>query len=153
VSVDFDERVARLEARASILDVAARYCHGADGRNEEVFMSVWHPDAVWDVGSHRFVGHDQILEAVSRQWSTFRSMHHVTSNSVVELIDPHGARGRHDVVSLTTLADGQNLLTVGQYEDSYSLRSGSWRIEERRASVATTVNLSSEFGELGSSKN
>jgi len=139
--MDFDERLARLEARANIAELAARYCHGADGRDADSFRSVWHPDAVWDVGAHRFIGHEQILEAVSRQWSMFRSMHHTTSNATIELTDSDRARGRHDVLTLTTLADGEHLLSTGHYEDIYSLRGGAWRLDERRAIVETTVSL------------
>lgn len=136
-----EQRLDRLESRAAILDLVARYCHGADGRDADAFRSVWAADAVWDVGTHRFAGLDEILDAVARQWSAFASMHHSTSNSVVQIHSDDEATGRHDVLSVTVMPDGRRLLTTGQYADRYSRAAGRWAIAERVASVTSTSEL------------
>jgi hypothetical protein len=144
--VDIDQRLDLIESRFAILELTARYCHGADGRDAEVFRSVWHPDAVWDVSSRRFVGRAAISEAVEHQWRSFESMHHSTSNSVVEFSSDTSATGRHDVLALTTLLDGRCLLSAGRHVDRYIRSGGVWAIAERRASVTSSVEIASSAG-------
>lgn len=137
-----EQRLDRIESRLAILDLVAAYCHGADGRDEQLFRSVWHDDAVWLAAPHRFVGLGEIVAAVARQWDAFASMHHSTSNSVVRFVSDDEATGRHDVLTLTVFADGRRLLSTGQYVDRYTRRDGRWALAERSASVTTMVELS-----------
>ncbi len=139
--MSFELRLDRIESRGAILDLVAAYCHGADGRDEQLFCSVWHDDAVWQAAPHRFVGLDEIVAAVARQWDAFTSMHHSTSNSVVQFVSDDEASGRHDVLTLTVFHDGRTLLSTGQYLDRYTRRNGRWAFAERSASVTTTVEL------------
>lgn len=137
-----EERLARLEAERDILRLAARYCHGADDLEVAAFLEVWVPDAVWNVGAHRFRGTVEIEEAVRRQWAATTAMFHGTSDSLID-VGVDEARGRHDVVSLAVLADGRRLLTTGRYEDVCARTSVGWRIQERRAIVVTSVEIPS----------
>lgn len=139
--LSIEQRLDRMESRAAILDLVARYCHGADGQDADVFRSVWAADAVWDVGAHRFFGRDEIVDAVARQWRAFASMHHSTSNSVVQFASDDEATGRHDVLSVTVMPDGRRLLTTGQYVDRYTRVAGRWAIAERVASVSSSTEL------------
>lgn len=139
--MDLDRRLDHIESHIAIRDLTARYCHGADMRDAEVFRSVWHPEAVWDVSSRRFTGHEEISEAVSHQWRSFESMYHSTSNAVVDITSDIEATGHHDVLALTTLLDGRVLLSSGHYADSYTRVGGLWVITERHATVRTTVEL------------
>lgn len=130
-------------SRAAIVALVVGYGRGADGRDASLFRSVWHGDAVWTVPPHRFDGHDQILDAVARQWSVFESMHHSTSRSTIEFLSDDEAVGRHDVESLTVMPGGRQLLTTGTYVDRYTRRSGRWAIAEREATAADTVEVQS----------
>ena len=144
--MDLERRLDLIESRMAILELTARYCHGADTRDAGVFRSVWHPEAVWDVSSRRFTGHEEISEAVSHQWRSFASMHHSTSNSVVVITSDIDATGHHDVLALTTLHDGRVLLSSGHYADRYVRSGGLWVIAERHATVTTTVEVVSSVG-------
>lgn len=136
------DRIADKDAsRAAIVALVAAYGRGADDRDASLFRSVWHGDAVWIVPPHRFAGHDQILDAVARQWSAFESMHHSTSGSTIEFLSDDEAVGRHDVESLTVMPGGRQLLTTGKYCDRYTRRGGRWSIAEREATVSETVEL------------
>lgn len=139
--MSIEQRLDRIESRVAILELVAAYCHGADGRDEQLFRSVWHDDAVWQAAPHRFVGIDEIVAAVARQWDAFASMHHSTSNSVVHFDSDDEATGRHDVLSLTVFPDGRRLLSTGLYVDRYTRRDGRWGFAERTASVTTTIDL------------
>lgn len=46
--VELSERVARLEARAGILDCVQRYARGMDRRDRALLRSAYHDDAVDD---------------------------------------------------------------------------------------------------------
>jgi SnoaL-like domain len=41
-----EDRLDEIESRFAIADLVARYCEGTDTPDVEVFMSVWHDDAV-----------------------------------------------------------------------------------------------------------
>jgi hypothetical protein len=136
-----ERRLARLESERDLARLAAEYCHGADDRQIETFLAVWEPDAVWDVGPHRFTGVAEIEAAVRRQWDAFDGMLHTTSNPVIEFDTESLARGRLDVVSVAVLADGRRVLTTGRYDDVYARGADGWRIRERRAVVTTSTEL------------
>src|SRR5664279_6258282 len=53
-------RVQRLEDRVALEELVSAYCRGADSRDPALFESVWHENAVWDVGNHVFRGHEEI---------------------------------------------------------------------------------------------
>lgn len=127
-------RLDRLEAVIEIQRLVADYCHGADKRDADRFLSVWHPDGVWDVGGPVFTGAEQIRQAVARQWEVFGQMHHWTTNLAVD-VDGDVAHGTCDASALTHLTDGTWRLTAGSYHDRYERRDGRWRIAHRRAVV------------------
>jgi len=135
-----EQRVQRLEDRVALEELVSAYCRGADGRDRALFESVWHEDAVWDVGNHVFRGHKAIVSAVERQWEAFQSMHHWTTNSSYD-IDGDCAAAEHDVAALTTLTDGSYVLSAGHYSDEFERRGGIWRLTKRAATVMATVDL------------
>ncbi len=144
--MDTERRLDFIESRIAILELTARYCHGADGRDAELFLSVWHPDAVWDVSSRRFAGRDEISEAVSHQWGVFEMMHHSTSNSVIKITSDTDATGYHNVLAIVMDLDGRTLLSSGRYIDRYTRADGQLVIAERRATVTATVEVASSEG-------
>lgn len=137
-----ERRVQRLEDRVALEELVSAYCRGADGRDPALFESVWHEDAVWDVGNHVFRGHEEIVPAVERQWEAFQSMHHWTTNSSYD-IDGDCAAAEHDVAALTILPDGSCVFSAGRYIDEFERRGGIWRLAKRAATVVATVDLPS----------
>ena len=59
-------RVDELESRAALRDLVTDYCQGFDRKNWEQFISIWHVDAVWEIGPPfgTFSGHQGIRQAV-----------------------------------------------------------------------------------------
>ncbi len=59
-------RVDQLESRASLRDLVTDYCQGFDNHDWDQFISIWHEDAVWEIGPPfgTFYGHDGIRQAV-----------------------------------------------------------------------------------------
>lgn len=47
LTAGLDARVDQLESRWALHGLASNYCHGVDKRDMELFMSIWHDDAVW----------------------------------------------------------------------------------------------------------
>jgi ketosteroid isomerase-like protein len=139
--MDLERRLARLEDEREILRLAARYCHSADDRDVETFMSLWSDDAVWDVGAHRFTGVTEIEQAIRRQAASVETALHALSNSVIDVESHDDAFGRHDVITVTVLRDGRRMLLTGTYRDRYAREVDGWRISERRASVTSTSSL------------
>ncbi len=134
-SPDILDHIASTQA---IQRLCAEYCHGADKRQLDRFLAVWHPDAVWDVGTFRFTGHDEIADAVTRQWQLLPQMHHWTSNTSVTL-DGELATAESDVSTMTQLDDGSWLLSGGTYLDAYARRAGEWRLTRRSARVHVSM--------------
>ncbi|MEG3614098.1 nuclear transport factor 2 family protein [Isoptericola haloaureus] len=141
---DLEERLDRLESTQALYRVVAEYAHGADNRDLSRFLATFHPDATWDVGVARFVGHDQIRAAIEHQWDSQPQMHHWTSNTSITLTGRDAAEGVSSVAALTRRADGRWLLSAGSYLDSFERRAGSWAIATRRAVVHSSVDVTGD---------
>ncbi len=116
------------------------YCHGADERDLIRFLSVWHPDATWDVGGPTFTGHAEIRWAIERQWESLARGHHWSTGLEVE-VDGDSAVGRSVAHALTRGSDGTWRLSVGEYADLYARRDGRWAILRRTATVTSSTVL------------
>ena len=141
IRMTLEQRVQRLEDRAALEELVAAYCRGADTEDADLFSSVWHKDAIWDVGTHVFHGRKEIMTAVARQWDAFPSMHHWTTNSRY-FIAGDRASADHDVAALTALGDASSVLSAGHYRDEFERRDGNWKLTKRTAAVLTTVDVS-----------
>lgn len=143
-------RLDRLEAIEEIRDLVHRYSWGADHRDEEVWRSVWAPDAVWQVGPERsFTGIEEIVDAVAWQWRTFPQMLHATSNHRVSASGDSGS-GLADVVVMVCLShddggDGRWVVGGGTYRDTYVRRDGVWLISRREATDSFLTGAHATF--------
>jgi hypothetical protein len=81
-----EERVQVLEDREAIRELIAKYCRGVDGRNEDLFMSIWSDDASYRIGGPfgDHTGLEQIKGILHGLWSAFTEMHHWATNVVIE---------------------------------------------------------------------
>lgn len=91
-----EERLARLEARADISDLVARYAHGADRKNDPAILGpLFAEDAVWTAeGFGELVGRDAIargLAAVAAERVTW-SIHYMVSPHIELAPDLRTAR-------------------------------------------------------------
>ncbi len=44
------QRIDELESRAALRDLVTDYCLGFDTHDWDRFISIWHADAVWEIG-------------------------------------------------------------------------------------------------------
>ncbi len=132
-------RVADLESRSAIRDLASDYCHGFDKRDFDRFLAIWWEDCVWDIGPPfgRFEGHAGIHEAIyDVLWPAWGETHHLTTNLRVEFEGPENARSMCDVDCVGTLADESTCTIVGAtYYDQLQQREGIWKILQRKVTI------------------
>lgn len=135
---DLVARLDRVESELAIRRLAADYAHGADKRQIDRFLSVWHDDGVWVAGDE-FSGHDAIRQAVERQWDGFAQMHHLNGNHVID-ITGDSATGESDVLVSVEIEPGRWVRSGGTYVDMYERRAGVWKISRREATTGFTLD-------------
>ena len=89
-------RVDELESRAALRDLVSDYCLGFDNHDWDRFISIWHDDAIWEIGPPfgTFIGHEDIREAVVEVlYPVWRETHHLTSNLRLSFSDADHAHG------------------------------------------------------------
>jgi len=128
-----EQHLAEHESRIRIAELVANYCRGCDGRDEDLFMSIWHPDATYAVGGpfDAYEGHEGIRRGIHEIWASLPETHHWTTNLVVELSDGDHAHGESDVVCHCIDNDGVFMLVAASYHDDFDRRDGIWRIAHR----------------------
>ena len=132
-------RVDELESRIAIRDLVSNYCHGFDKRNYDLFLSIWWPDCVWDIGPPfgRFEGHQGIHTAIHEVlWPAWKESQHLTTNLVIEFDDPDNATSVCDVDCVGTLQAEPACQIVGAtYSDTLQRREGLWKIKQRAVQI------------------
>ncbi|MEV8273151.1 nuclear transport factor 2 family protein [Microbacterium sp. NPDC077184] len=145
---DINLRVDRLESESSIRRLVAEYCHGADKRDIDRFLSVWTPDAVWQMSADvSFRGKDAIERVVRAQWRAFAQYVHWTTN-VSLVVSGDTADGECDVAVLVRLHNGRWIRSGGTYRDRYRRLDGTWFIAHRDASIGFDIDLPAEASEV-----
>lgn len=122
-----EERIARIEDRDQIRETIARYAHGLDLPDRDVFASVWTPDAVYRVDEP--FGEVRGVEAIVAAWDTFQTifvdMHHHTMNVIVD--GPDGDRASSVSFALVTGTDAEGTAWTASciYYDQFVKRDGA----------------------------
>ena len=127
-------RIDELESRAALRDLVTDYCLGFDNHNWEQFISIWHSDAIWEIGPPfgTFNGHEGIREAVfDILYPVWRESHHLTSNLRLEFDGPDRARGVCNVDCMGATNDDIVQMISATYSDDFERRDGVWKIAKR----------------------
>lgn len=127
-------RVDELESRAVLRDLVTDYCLGFDNKDWNRFVSIWHPDAVWEIGPPfgNFNGHEGIHKAVYEAlYPVWRETHHLTSNLRVTFSDPDHAHGMCNVDCMGATRDDVVQMISATYTDDFERRDGVWKIAKR----------------------
>lgn len=138
---DIDARIAalmrqvdELQSRAAIRDLVTDYCLGFDNHEWDRFISIWHPDAVWEIGPPfgSFTGHAGIHKAVHEiLYPVWRETHHLTSNLRLTFRDPDHASGVCNVDCMGATRDDVVQMINATYTDDFERRDGAWKIAKR----------------------
>lgn len=126
-----EERVARLEARAEISDLAARYFLATDDDDYDTLAQCFTQNATFAAsgfsgGSGREAIIEFLKEARSGMGQTVHTLHYVH----VELIDDKNATGTVSA-HLELGLGATTVLAAVRYYDAYCFEDGAWRISER----------------------
>jgi len=127
-------RIDELESRAALRDLVSDYCIGFDTHDWDRFISIWHPDAVWDIGPPFgvFDGHAGIRKAVfDVLYPVWRETHHLTSNLRVTFVDADHARGTCNVDCMGATKDNVVQMISATYTDDFERRNKVWKIAKR----------------------
>jgi gamma-hexachlorocyclohexane dehydrochlorinase len=127
-------RVDELESRIALRDLVSDYCLGFDNRDWERFISIWHPDAVWEIGPPfgTFTHHEGIREAVHDVlYPLWRETHHLTTNLRLSFDDPDRAKGICNVDCMGATSDDVVQMISATYTDDFERRDGVWKIARR----------------------
>jgi gamma-hexachlorocyclohexane dehydrochlorinase len=131
-------RVDELESRAALRDLVSDYCLGFDNHDWDRFISIWHHDAIWEIGPPfgTFIGHEGIREAVVEVlYPVWRETHHLTSNLRLSFSDPDHAHGVCNVNCMGATADDIVQMISATYTDDFERREGVWKIARRNVVI------------------
>ncbi len=132
-------RVDELESRATLRDLVSDYCIGFDSHDWDKFISIWHTDAVWEIGPPfgTFSGHEEIKQAVDEILYPFwRETHHLTTNLNVNFTDADHADGVCNVDCMGASNEGGIVQMVNAtYTDNFERREGVWKIARRKVDL------------------
>jgi hypothetical protein len=129
-----ERKLDELESRAAIRDLVTDYCQGFDNHNWEQFISIWHEDAVWEIGPPfgTFENHEGIRQAVEEVlYPAWRETHHLTSNLKLNFSDSDHCSGVCDTDCMGATADDIVQMISATYSDEFERRKGIWKIARR----------------------
>ncbi|KJE21727.1 SnoaL-like domain [Frankia torreyi] len=138
--------VEELLSRAQIIELGAKYCVGIDRGDQTTFLSIWHPDGEYIIGTRtgRFRGLAELPQAITFVQQSYQSTHHWATNHIVRLLDGERAEGSSDSFAICVGHDGLPSLVAASYDDLYLRLDGEWRIRTRivrRWFVSEPMNL------------
>jgi uncharacterized protein (TIGR02246 family) len=147
-----ERRVRRLEDRAEIAELVARYCIAMDDRDVDAFPSLFTPDV--QIRSGDGVMDSRGFEAVSamfvQRFAVLGPSHHFTHDRIVEF-DPHD----DDAATGTVLAHaemnrrGEPMVAAIRYADSYARHEGRWKFRRRELRFFYYVRAAEYLDALG----
>ncbi|MCY4387193.1 MAG: nuclear transport factor 2 family protein [Desulfurellaceae bacterium] len=127
---DIAQRVQTLEDVEAIKKLKARYCAGADERDEDKFVGCFTEDAVWDGGNF---GHYEGKAAIREFFGTIPQVLsfaiHYVMNPRIE-VNGDTATGYWYLLEPCTMLEGgeQAVWGVAKYEEEYVREDGEWKI-------------------------
>lgn len=129
-ALSLEQRVDVLESRNAIIELCASYNRGVDSYDEDLWMSVWHEDAKYNIGD-TFGNHEgpaQIKQILHTLRDYFHEMHHYATNIVVTVDpdDPDRASALVDADVTATDKAGRAMMLAASYVDRFERRDGLW---------------------------
>ena len=132
------EQVDELQSRIALRDLVTDYCLGFDRHDWDLFLSIWHPDAVWKIEPPfgTFYNHDGIHKAVFEVlYPLWRETHHLTTNLRVKFKDRDHAHGICNVDCMGATMDNVVQMINATYTDEFERRNNVWKIAKRTVDI------------------
>jgi len=141
-----EDRLDRLEAKAEIRSLKAKYCQYVDRLDHERWTSLFTEDATMGgglphQGSHQ--GHEELaarLAAIDDENRQFMS--HTATDPRIE-VDGDEAAGRWSLDVLAVFEDGTLSWMRGSYEEEYRRVEGDWKF----ASIDVIIECRVEYAD------
>jgi len=131
-------RIDELESRSALRDLVSDYCLGFDNHDWERFQSIWHEDAVWEIGPPfgTFTGHAGIRSAVyDILYPFWRQSLHLSTNLRLEFSDADHATGVCNVDCMGASVENVVQMVGATYADDFERRNGVWKIARRKVTI------------------
>lgn len=140
-----------IDVRLAIDKALNAYALGMDLRDVERFLSAFHPDGTWLIGSAvgtgelNSTGHDAIVRSLNTLWSLERVVMHATTNHDIVIESETRATGQsHAVVMGVTHTERFFIDSVVYPDDRFEFREGAWRLTYRRVDVGAHIEFDPE---------
>jgi len=117
-----------LADRFAIQDLVYSYNHAIDGRDEELFASLWTEDAVCGA----MEGRETIVGALKSTGGKYADLNHMTTNLVITLEGDRATARSKSIVSRRAVgADVAGPLIAVEYTDELVRQGGAWKFTRR----------------------
>lgn len=124
------------EDKLDILELIAKYAHGADGPVAEAFADVFTDDGAAIFPDRAARGREELIKFGERLVGTLpvRQLRHIQCNTVWKEVTPDRVKARtYVVVTNKKVLDGTLVVhTTGYYDDDIVRTPKGWRFKERR---------------------
>lgn len=148
--LSLQERIARVEDRQALRELASQYNFSIDDRDLDTVASLFTENAYF--GSHDgamgATGRKAIIEQFKMRFSVLGATNHFSHDQVVRFESATRARGQ--VASHAEVwRNGRAMLTALRYTDLYDKSDGVWRFAERKLAFMYYVNVEDYASVLG----
>jgi uncharacterized protein (TIGR02246 family) len=124
-------RIGRLEARAEIAELLARYAFLIDDHEFDALGELFTPDARFGSPGSTHAGREAIVANYRALGEVYPITLHEARGFVLDFADDDHARGQ--VLGFSEQASGQHtVITSFRYSDSYVRLDGRWRFASRQ---------------------
>ncbi len=129
-----EERIALVEARLELHELAARYCHRIDARDYAGAAALFAQGASFAVPDNVATGREAIGQFLQSQLDRYQSTYHYVHSQVLDGLGADTARGIVDAHAEHAL-DGCCVLAGIRYADAYERGPDGWRFETRELQI------------------
>lgn len=124
--------------KLAILELVAAYGDAVNRRDGVAWIRCWAEDAVWHIRDRRIEGTAAILQTWETAMAGYADVHffsHLGRLSVTE----DTASGRVYTQEFLRTTDGDRRTQIGEYDDLFARRGGSWVFTARSFRIRDTV--------------